>query len=168
MEIRLLTAEDANAYWELRLEALLQNPEAFATSYEEAIERQHPVEKVANNLRTEGNYTYGALENGQLVGMLTLLVEQPLKLKHRANIFAVYVSPSIRGLGVGNTLVTKAIEKAKSIESLVKLNLSVVSSNKQAKRLYEKLGFKVFGVEEKALKLADTYYTEEHMTLILK
>lgn len=168
MEIRLLTAADASAYWELRLEALQQNPEAFGSSYEEAIERQSPVEKVANNLSTEGNYTYGAFENEQLVGMLTLLGEQSLKLKHRANILAVYVSPSVRGLGAGKALLTSAIENAKSIEWMEKLNLSVVSSNKPAKQLYEKFGFQVFGVEEKALKVADTYYTEEHMTLILK
>lgn len=167
MEIRLLIATDASAYWELRLEALQLNPEAFGTSYEEAIERENPIESVANNLSAEGNYTYGAFQNGELVGMLTLLSEQSLKLKHRANILAVYVSPSVRSLGVGKALLTSAIEKAKSIEWLEKLNLSVVSSNKPAKQLYEKLGFKVFGVEEKALKVADTYYTEEHMTLVL-
>ena len=167
MEIKLLTPADASAYWELRLEALQQSPEAFASSYEEAIQRTNPIEQVENNLRTEGNYTFGAFDQNKLVGMVTLIQESSLKLKHRANIFAMYVSPVTRGQGVGKALVTEAINKAKTIEGIEKLNLSVVSSNEAAKNLYKRLGFKVFGVEEKALKVEGTYYNDEHMVLFL-
>ncbi|WP_391205162.1 GNAT family N-acetyltransferase [Psychrobacillus sp. L4] len=167
MEIKLLTPADASAYWELRLEALQQSPEAFASSYEEAIQRPNPIEHVENNLRTEGNYTFGAFDQNKLVGVVTLVQESSLKLKHRANIFAMYVSPVTRGQGVGKALVTEAIRKAKTIEGIEKLNLSVVSTNEAAKKLYIQLGFKVFGVEEKALKVEDTYYDEDHMVLIL-
>jgi ribosomal protein S18 acetylase RimI-like enzyme len=99
--------------------------------------------------------------------MVTLIQESSLKLKHRANIFAMYVSPVTRGQGVGKALVTEAINKAKTIEGIEKLNLSVVSSNEAAKNLYKRLGFKVFGVEEKALKVEGTYYNDEHMVLFL-
>ena len=68
MEIKLLTPTDASAYWELRLEALQQSPEAFGTSYEEAIQRTNPIEQVENNLRAEGNYTFGAFHQNKLVG----------------------------------------------------------------------------------------------------
>ena len=167
MEIKRLMATDAGAYWELRLEALQQNPEAFATSYEEAVDRKNPLEQVTNNLSAEGNYTYGAFHNGELVGMLTLLREQPLKLKHRANILAVYVSPSARKLGVGKAILSEAINKAKMVGGIEKINLSVVSTNVVAKKLYEDFGFKVFGVEDKALKVNNQYYAENHMALIL-
>lgn len=167
MEVRILTPENAALYWELRLESLKQNPEAFATSYEEAIQRKNPIEQVANNLRTEGNYTFGAFEQHKLIGMVTLLQESSLKLNHRANIFAMYVSPDARGLGVGKALLIEAIKQAHLIDGLEKINLSVVSSNEAAKALYTKLGFKAFGREEKALKVNDTYYEEEHMALLL-
>ena len=167
MEIKLLTPIDASAYWELRLEALQQSPEAFATSYEEAIQRTNPIEQVEKNLQTEGNYTFGAFKQGKLVGMVTLSQESYLKMKHRANIFAMYVSPQARGLGAGKALLIEAIDKAKSIEKIEKINLSVVSTNEKAKKLYSQLGFKVFGIEEKALKVADTYYDEDHMVLSL-
>lgn len=167
MEIKLLTPNDASAYWELRLEALQQNPEAFGTSYEEAIQRTNPIEQVENNLRTEGNYTFGAFHQEKLVGMVTLSQESYLKMKHRANIFAMYVSPTTRGIGAGKALLMEAINKANTIEEIEKINLSVVSTNEKAKNLYTQLGFKVFGVEEKALKVAETYYDEDHMTLIL-
>lgn len=167
MEIKLLTPDDASAYWELRLEALQQSPEAFGTSYEEAVQRINPIERVANNLQMEGNYTIGAFDQDKLVGMVTLSQESGLKMKHRANILAMYVSPQVRGKGVGKAVLKEAIHQAKKLEGMLKLNLSVVSSNEAAKNLYIQLGFKVFGVEEKALKVADTYYDEDHMVLFL-
>ncbi|MFB4169426.1 GNAT family N-acetyltransferase [Virgibacillus sp. JSM 102003] len=168
MDIRLLDASDAKKYWDLRLEALEQNPEAFATSYEEAILRENPVEGVAKNLSKEGSFTFGAFHNNELIGVVTLLQETPLKLKHKANILAMYVSPRMRGLGVGNEILLEAINQAKSMKTIENLNLTVVTSNESAKRLYSKLGFKVFGTEKRALIINDNYYDEEYRVLYLK
>jgi ribosomal protein S18 acetylase RimI-like enzyme len=167
MNIRLLKPTDAKSYWELRLEALKENPEAFASSYQEAVKRENPVDRVARNLSNEGNFTFGAFHNEQLVGVVTLLQETLMKLRHRANLVAMYVSPNMRGLGIGEHLLSVAINQAKSIEGIGKLNLTVVATNENAKTLYTKLGFKVFGVEEQALKIDDNYYDEEHMVLFL-
>ncbi|RSK26580.1 GNAT family N-acetyltransferase [Bacillus sp. HMF5848] len=158
---------DAKQYWDLRLEALDQNPEAFATSYEEAIQRENPIDGVAKNLTNEGNFTFGSFKNEELVGVVTLLQETPIKLSHRANILAMYVSPKMRGEGIGEKLLLEAIEQAKSINSIEKINLTVVTTNERAKKLYEKLGFKVFGTEIKALKINENYYDEDYMVLFL-
>mgnify|MGYP003577306717 FL=1 len=82
--------------------------------------------------------------------------------------FAMYVTPRKQGAGVGEALLTQAINKAKSIEVIEKINLSVVASNEPAKKLYTKLGFKVFGLEEKAMKLNSVYLDDEHRVLHLK
>jgi hypothetical protein len=73
MNVRLLNSSDANKYWNLRLEALEQNPEAFATSYEEAIQRENPDERATQNLSIEGNFTFGAFDDEELVGVVTLV-----------------------------------------------------------------------------------------------
>lgn len=166
--IRLLKSSDAKNYWSLRLEALEHNPEAFATSYEEAIERENPIKSVEKNISKEGSYTFGAFNNEQLVGVVTLLQETPIKLKHKAHILAMYVTPKMRGLHVGNGLLSEAINTAKMIDTIEILHLAVVTTNVKAKKLYTKLDFKVFGLEEKALKINHDYYDEEYMALILK
>jgi RimJ/RimL family protein N-acetyltransferase len=168
MEVRLLNPSDAESYWELRLEALQQNPEAFATSYEEALKRENPIEQVASRLQGNGDFTFGAFQNGKLVGTVTLLQEKIMKMAHKAYILAMYVTPDSRGTGAGKAILTEAINHAKQIPEIMKLNLTVVSSNEKAKKLYTSLGFKTYGTEEAALKVNDNYYDEEHMVLFLK
>lgn len=58
--IRLLTKEDAKKYWDLRLQALQVNPEAFVTTYEEAIHQENPIKRVESNLTAATSYTFGA------------------------------------------------------------------------------------------------------------
>jgi ribosomal protein S18 acetylase RimI-like enzyme len=168
VEIRQLTSTDAPKYWDLRLEALRQAPEAFLTSYDDAIKRENPIAQVVSNLTTEGNYTFGAFDGEELIGVVTLLQEKAEKIQHRANIYAMYVTPKKQGLGVGESLLTAAINKAKSIDGIEKINLSVVANNEPAIKLYTKLGFKVYGLEEKAMKLNGVYLDDEHRVLHLK
>jgi ribosomal protein S18 acetylase RimI-like enzyme len=168
MEVRLLNPSDAESYWELRLEALKQNPEAFATSYEEALKRENPIEQVASRLQGNGDFTFGAYQNNKLIGVVTLLQEKMTKMKHKAHILAMYVSPDSRGTGVGKAILSEAIIHAKTNPEIIKLNLTVVSTNKNAKNLYTSLGFKTFGHEEKALHVNGKFYDEEHMSLFLK
>ncbi|SDM62450.1 GNAT family N-acetyltransferase [Bacillus sp. OK048] len=168
MKIKLLLPSDAESYWALRLEALKKSPEAFLTSYEDAIKRENPISQVARNFTEEGNYTFGAFEGDELIGVVTLLQEKAEKIQHRANIYAMYVTPRKQGLGVGKALLTEAINKAKSIEVIEKINLSVVATNEAAKKLYTSLGFKVYGLEEKAMKLKGVYLDDEHRVLHIK
>ena len=60
---------------------------------------------------------------------------------------------------------TELIRKAKNCDGLEQLNLAVVSNNVAAKQLYNSLGFKVYGVERKALKFDGCYFDEDLMVL---
>ncbi|WP_155590018.1 GNAT family N-acetyltransferase [Lysinibacillus cavernae] len=163
MQTRLLTAADAGIYRNLRLEGLQTNPEAFGSSFEE--EKDMPLDLFASRLEGQGSFTFGAFENDDLLGVATLVQENKMKLKHKANIFAVYVSPKKRGLGLGKQLMLEVINKAKALADVEQINLTVVSANDSAKGLYTSLGFEVFGTERRALKIGTQYFDEDYMVL---
>ena len=165
MNSRFLTAADAEAYRSLRLEGLQNNPEAFGSSFEE--EKNYPIEQFADRFESQGSYTIGVFDHEELVGVATLVRESKLKLKHKASIFAVYVSPKKRGLGIGKRLMVEAINKARELKGVEQLTLTVVSTNASAKGLYSSLGFEIFGTEKRALKIGQQYFDEDYMALFL-
>lgn len=95
--IRLLTKADAKQYWELRLQALQVNPEAFVTTYEEAVRQENPLERVASNLSSNSSFTFGAFNNeNRLVGVVTLLTEEKDAYKHKGHsIFSIHEYASV-------------------------------------------------------------------------
>lgn len=165
MDIRLLGPLDVKIYRDIRLEALLNHPEAFSSSYDE--EKENALDIYASRLQSDESFTFGAFENDKLIGVVTLVKEKKLKLKHRANIVAMYVSPEKRGIGIGNCLMVEAIKKAKSLSGIEQIYLTVVTTNESAKKLYTSLGFDCFGRDKRALKFGHTYYDEDHMVLFL-
>ncbi|WP_353760453.1 hypothetical protein [Bacillus cereus group sp. RP43] len=74
MEIRQLNPTDAEEYLSIRLEALQDSPYAFASSYEE--EKNQTAEKYKIRFTTPVNtFTFGAFEESQVVGVVTLIRE---------------------------------------------------------------------------------------------
>lgn len=165
MEIRLLEPEDAKAYRKLRLEALLNSPESFLTSHEEAEKQSEDDYKV--RLESEGAYNFGALQGDTLIGMVALVRETKEKINHRSNVFAMYVTPFNRGKGVGKKLMQTAIEHARSLEGVNQLCISVVTNNTTAKSMYYALGFVPIGTHKKAIRFGDGFLDEELMVMVL-
>ncbi|UYZ22887.1 GNAT family N-acetyltransferase [Mesobacillus jeotgali] len=163
MEIRRLNGGDAEMYRALRHEALLKNSEAFGSSYED--ERNFAASDYGQRLDSKLTYTFGAFDGEQLVGVVTLVPEGKAKLKHRANIFAMYVTSSQRGQGTGRLLMKKAIQQATEITSIEQIYLTVNASNEPAKKLYSSLGFKTYGLDKNAMLIEGTYHDEELMVL---
>ncbi|MEY8347998.1 GNAT family N-acetyltransferase [Bacillus cereus] len=165
--IRILSEKDAVQYWELRLQALQVNPDAFVTTYEEAMQKESPVEDVARNLNSKTSYTFGAFnEENQLLGVVTLLTEQKAAFEHKGHLVAMYVDKGSRGKGLAKGLIRALIEKARELE-IEKINLGVVSDNEIAKKLYQSMGFTTYGVENKALKMNGIYRDDELMVLFI-
>jgi ribosomal protein S18 acetylase RimI-like enzyme len=167
MMIRELTAKDAEEYWNLRLEALQNNGEAFAVTYEESLARINPIEGVQKNLTSEDSVTLGAFSEETLAGNGTLLYNRHEKMKHKASIVAMYVSPSFRKRGIGRELLAAAERKA-SEKGIELLQITVVTTNTSAVNLYQNFGFEAFGIERHAMKQNGEYIDEMWMSKQLK
>lgn len=168
MSIRKLKPEDAEGYWRLRLKALTTDPDAFLVTYDEAIKKEDPIEEYKKSFQSKDILTFGAFEEDHLVGTVTLIRETRQKIRHRANIVAMYVDDQKRGKGTAKALLKEAIKVAKNISEIEQIYLTVDSENTPAKELYKKLGFQTFAVEKKAMKYNGQYRDEEHMVLFLE
>jgi RimJ/RimL family protein N-acetyltransferase len=169
MEIRRLAEADAGQYREIRLRMLRDHPEAFGSSYEEYLEQ--PPESVAARFRDQlsaaDNFVLGAFEGEQLIATMGLYREHGVKSRHKGLIWGVYTVPEARGRGIGRRLMEAIMQQARAIEELELLQLAVASDNLPARRLYESLGFRAWGIERHALKIGDAYVDEAHMALWL-
>jgi ribosomal protein S18 acetylase RimI-like enzyme len=163
--LRTITKNDVHEFWRLRLEGLLRNPESFSASYEESVNLS--IEFAKDRIgETEQNYVIGAFdENNSLAGMAGFRREQTLKLKHKAFIWGVYVTDKYRGQGIGKRMLEEIITRSRQLHDLKLIYLSATANNEPAKRLYQSLGFKTYGIEKNALKVGEAYLDEEWMAL---
>lgn len=162
--IRPIKPEETAQYSQLRSEALSHNADTFGGTFEEFIET--PYYKGEKQLEvTEHNYILGAFDKqtGELVGMVGFRREARIKMKHKAFIWGMYVTPSHRRKGLARKLVGEVIQRAKRLEGLEQLRLFVITINKEARLLYLSLGFLVYGYEQRALFYQGKHYDEEYM-----
>lgn len=162
MDIRQVKKEDAQAFRRLRIEALTNNPEAFATRLTDALTQ--PIEKTEQNLSLAHAFTVGAFSSGLLIGNATLVRNLTPKLHHRATIVAMYVRANVRGQGIATHVMNHLFTIAQSWQGVERLDLAVASENLAAIALYEKLGFKTYGIDVKAMKDHD-HYTDEKLMM---
>lgn len=165
MRIRPLNPEDVMSFRQLRLRALRDHPDAFGTSYEEALSLS--IEEMAERLKPSPDaFILGAFDlEGQLVGMVGFYRESGMKKRHKGVIWGMYCLPEYRGKGVGKALLAEAVNRARRMKDLDLITLRVVASNVSAKRLYTSLGFWTWGKEPKSLKIGSSYMDQELMVL---
>jgi ribosomal protein S18 acetylase RimI-like enzyme len=157
--VRRLRSDDAASFRAIRLEAVKANPEALGSTFE--LEDKLDVAWFARRL--EDSHVMGAFQDGELVGTAGFSIQQGQKNAHKGRLWGMYVRPSSRKLGIGRLLLGAVLDVAR--ENVELIQLSVVTENLPARRLYESTGFLEFGIELKAAKHGDKYYDEAHMAL---
>ena len=156
--IRQLTADDAAAYRDIRLEGLRNAPTAFGSSFE--AESKSTLADFAGTVTR--SYVAGAWIDGVLSGIAGFY---PLtgKAAHRGNIWGVYVRAEARGQGLSRALISDILGHART--QVKQVHLSVVTENAAALAVYERLGFTIYGTEPRSLFVDGRHYDEHLMVL---
>jgi len=166
--IRRLTPEEAEAFIEVRREALHTDPLLFALSPQE--ERDLPAVRRAlvpdSSVAIFGAYD-GNGAGSQLVGIAGLVRDSMRNSAHNVHLWGFYVRPSHRGRGAGGALLKAALRHARSLlTGVTEVQLSVTERAPEA-RLYERMGFVRWSTEPSALCWEGETVAEEHMVHLL-
>ncbi len=165
LAIRPAVVTEAPALFELRREALRNHPEVFSS--DQAREDARGVEFWAQRIEdATHSVVYVAAAGPEPVAMTGVYQESQAKLCHIANVWGVYVKPEHRGRGLATQMIDAGIAWASERDVLV-LKLAVVTTNSAAIRCYMRAGFRVYGVEPKALQHGGVFYDELLMALEL-
>jgi ribosomal protein S18 acetylase RimI-like enzyme len=162
VQVRLLSAADAAAFQAARLEALALDPCAFAASLDEETGRS--LDEVG--ARLDHGAAFGAFLAGVLVGTAGFAMPPLQKKCHKGLLWGVYVRAAARGCGLGRLLVEQVIDHARP--RVEQLHATVVVSAQAARALYRHLGFQIYGLEPRGLKVRDQYFDQELMVLPLR
>ncbi|MEH1905111.1 GNAT family N-acetyltransferase [Nostoc sp.] len=167
MEIRFLNTQDVVVYRDLRLQALIESPTAFGSSYEQ--ESCFSLTDFAARLRPHddsANGIFGAFgDTDKLIGILGFSRENRLKRAHIGSLWGMYVLPEFRRRGVGAELLDHTLSYARCLGDLRQIVLTATTNNLAACSLYKSRGFERFGLERDALFIDGTYFDEEHLAL---
>ena len=154
IEVRRLLPMDAALYRDIRLEALRLSPEAFGSSFE----AEHAKALTWFADRLESSVVFGAFDGANLVGTAGFFIRQGRKESHKGTLWGMYVRRGARKAGVGKQLAKAVIDHARQHVELIQL--TVVSGNEPARRLYDSLGFTEYGIEKNSLKQDGHYWDE--------
>jgi ribosomal protein S18 acetylase RimI-like enzyme len=161
--VRVLTPTDAADFRQLRLQGLEECPTAFGASW--ADEEKKPLAFFQQRLEsTADRWVLGAFADERLIGIVGFVRDGGEKSRHKGFVWGMYVDPAHRRHGVGFSLLTELIARASAMEGLVRIRLSVVTTNTSALQLYERLGFERYGEEPQALCIEGTFHAEYHLS----
>lgn len=165
MKVRKLHQDDAEAWASLRREALEAHPLIFGAGV--PIDPPSLAESVRPRLTAEESAVFGAFDNEALVGIVGILRNTGTKERHKCLVWGMYVRAANRRCGIGELLLRAAIDQARSWPGVELVHLAVSEAADDARKLYERLGFREWGREPRALRSNGRYADESHMVLDL-
>ena len=166
--IRPLTAADVQPYKSLRDEALECAPESFSSDHAASANRPASAYAPRFGAPASGHFFLGAFHSaGQLLGCIGCERELLPQQQHSARLVSMMVAPAAQRRGIGQQLLAACIHQAEQVPGLEQLTLTVTASNPHVVRLYERAGFRAWGLLPRAIVVRGVGYDQLHMVRLL-
>ena len=166
--IRPLTAADVHPYKSLRDEALECAPESFSSDHAASVNRPASAYAPRFGAPASGHFFLGAFApDGPLLGCIGSERELLPQQRHSARVVSMMVAPAAPRRGIGQQLLAACIHQAEQVPGLEQLTLTVTASNPHVVRLYERAGFRAWGLLPRAIVVRGVGYDQLHMVRLL-
>jgi len=145
--IRQFYLEEWKLYKKLRLDSLIESPNAFGSTFEKEKYRSNFEwqERLVTGIESKIDMPLIALCGDHLSGLAWgKSIKEQLEV---TNLYQMWVKPEFRNKGIGLSLLNEIKKWAKNIGSQ-SLNLGVTINNGKAHQMYKTFGFKQFGNTE--------------------
>ncbi len=163
---RKLKPSEAADFRRVRLECLQKFPDSFGTLFEDEVVKPKLYFEDLIEKNVPDAFFFGAFYEKNLIGIAGFVRGDRTKTRHRGEIVAMYVNPDLRGQRVGENLLRALIKAVFEIEEIEQVHLTVVADNPAAVKLYERIGFESFGVQENYFKSGERYWNQNFMQLM--
>lgn len=154
VRVRPFRRDEWRTYKRLRLRALEDAPEAFATTLAEAREITDEAwqARLARDVDSAAHLPVVAEDGVRAVGLVWAMRDP--QLPDLAHLFQMWVAPEARRRGTGARLIEAVVVWARA-RRIRRLQLDVTTGEHAARRLYERAGFAPVG-ESSALRSRST------------
>ncbi len=136
----LLTSDDVDIFRRIRLEALREEPNAFASTAAqwEALSEEEWKDRMTHNP------VFVAFNGPEPVGLMGYMRQGADKMAHRATLVMVYLRKDRRCGGFAGAMLAALMTHARET-GIRQMELAVSTENPAAVRFYEREGFVPFG-----------------------
>jgi ribosomal protein S18 acetylase RimI-like enzyme len=165
MIFRKLLPQESLLYRSLRLACLENEPDNFGSTFEEESKIVKLKYESLIEWKLEDHFMFGAFDDAALVGIAGFDRLDGQRTCHRGNVEQVYVDANHRGQNVALRLLRALIDDAFKLEGVEQLQLGVMAGNDAAINLYQKLGFKTYGIQKNYFKVGNRYMDQQFMQL---
>jgi ribosomal protein S18 acetylase RimI-like enzyme len=163
IEIVTLQRTEWQQYRDLRLRALKEEPQAYASTYRENADKpdSYWTERLDEASSGQTQWLVFAKQGDNLVGMVGAFMKDHTDI---VDIIAVYVAKEARGKGIAKKLMNAIMVKIKENKQVRKMRVGVNPEQVPALNLYKSLGFIITKKEKMILgdgKEHDSYDMEK-------
>ena len=102
--------------------------------------------------------------DGRIAGNCQITWNRRIKTGHRASV-AIALLKEFWGLGIGTRMFEEMIRIAEADPAILQLELEFIEGNSRARALYEKMGFRITGVNPDAIRLKDGSFRNEYVMM---